>query len=186
MKKYILVLSCLFFFSTLGSAQIGVKAGVNLATQDYGGKQLFGFKPSSILGYVVGLNYKASVCSSLALRPGMEFSTKGSKEDRNGAISSINLSYLELPVDIMYNLSNFSFYTGPYVAFLLSDDRRSFSLSKEAESLDFGVNFGAEFTLGKIGIGAKYGLGLVDINANPFDSLYVKNRVGNVYIIYIL
>ena len=77
---------------------------------------------------------------------------------------------------------------GPYVGFGLygrswltlgnddeSDEINWGSEPGELKRLDFGLNFGAGVELGRVILGASYGLGLADIS--NFDSSSIKNRV---------
>ena len=101
--------------------RFGVRAGVNFQNitgkDDDGNKLDYALKP----GFHVGVNAEIPLTNQIFVQPGLLFSTKGAKSNDNGSSSSINLSYIELPVNFVYknNLGSGKLLVGigPYVGY---------------------------------------------------------------------
>ena len=185
MKKLILSLFVIAAFSATSFAQLNLKAGVNLANQSF---DYDGLSPetSSKVAFLVGANYAANLSESIALRPGIQFTLKGSKVDFGGDESSISFSYIEVPVDLVYKISDFSIHAGPYLGLLMSAKANDEDVKDDVTSTDFGLNFGLGYNIGKIGVGLNYGLGFSNLNNDETDDANVKNKVISVYVTYTL
>jgi len=182
MKKLILTLFVVAAYSATSFSQLNLKAGLNLANQTFeaGG---ISFEPSSKVGFLVGVNYAFSMAESISLRPGVQYSGKGSKIDILGTSSSASFNYIEVPVDFVYNTGDLSIHAGPYLGLLLSASSDGVDIKDDAKSTDFGINLGLGYNFGVIGVGANYGLGLSNINDDGTDGS-VKNKVISIYVTY--
>ena len=165
-------------------SQIGFRVGGNLAHQpaEFGGNSL---ERTSKLGFLVGVNYKLKLSESLALRPGIQFASKGYSIEVNGLEVEPNFNYLEVPVDVVFAYGNLGIHAGPYAAFLISAKALDLDLKEEVKSIDAGLNFGLGYTISSVSIGANYGLGLSNISNYKIVSS-VKNKVLSIYLTYTL
>lgn len=125
---------------------------------------------------------------TFSLQPGLGFSQKGSENSS----SSLGLNYLDLPLlmkvgflqgDVVPYLT-----AGPYVAFLVAAKLKTKPLSGETDvkelfnEIDCGLIGGVGLDIGisreiKIGLGANYGLGLLNILNRSISTSTQKNRI---------
>ena len=199
-----------------------VKGGVNFSNYAASeSKKANNINDKNLLGlnFGVAANYKLS--NSIALQTGLSFNQKGyinqfEIEDRNEINEDLGtttihkttqrVSYLELPINAIYNYKKVSLGLGPYLAyaikatsvFQMSKPVQGYSANHKFESdmkigndktsvvkpLEFGLNFlvDYEFKYG-ISIGANYGLGIT----NASKLIFVregKNRVFSVLVGY--
>ena len=184
---------------------IGLLAGVNY--QNLFGKDFFGDKLNGkgIIGFHAGVNVQIPIASEFFFQPGLLFSTKGSKIDDTDASSLINLSYIELPLNMVYksNLGNgfIMLGFGPYAGYALKGkvtydglDGRIVSDVKFKNSietgdpisqtylkaLDFGGNIFAGYEMSNgIFLQVNTQIGMVNIspndNQNPNSEVSIKN-----------
>jgi hypothetical protein len=102
--------------------------------------------------------------------------------------SRFKFGYINVPVMFQYMFKNgFRIQTGPQAGFLLKatrDDGNSESDIKDnINSFDFAWSFGLGYiTKSRLGIDARYNLGLSDLNKNP--ALKYQNRVFQVGLFY--
>ena len=198
MKLIKLSLIALFLLSaTFAYSQIGVRAGVNIATQEYDPD--FTEDQSSIIGLNFGLTYELPISPLLTIQPELHFLQKGTKEEfiEQGATieSEIFLNYLELGIMARFDLLEFGndagLYLGvtPHLGYGISGKYKfsgtiggvSFDEEEDVDfdddninRIDFGVGFGAGVHFGNIFIDARYNLGIADISDN--DDLTINNR----------
>ena len=185
MKKLILSLFVVAAFSATSFAQLSLKAGVNLADQSFESSG-FSADTKSKVGFLIGANYAVNLSESIALRPGIQFTLKGSKVDFGNDEGTLSFNYIEVPVDLVYKISDFSIHAGPYLGLLMSAKADDEDVKDDVTSTDFGLNFGLGYSIGKIGVGANYGLGLSNLNNDDTDDTNVKNKVISVYVTYTL
>src|SRR5690349_20257936 len=103
----------------------GLRAGVNF--QNINGKHYNGDKLSNglLTGYNIGANVEIPIATDFYLQPGVLYSTKGAKAERDylgqGVNAKTKLSYVEVPVNLLYKPALGSgkllLGFGPYVAF---------------------------------------------------------------------
>ena len=124
MKTKLLYLSALFIFATFTiQAQIGfgILGGVNF--QNLNGKNYAGdkLKYDMILGYHAGVNVQIPIAPEFYFQPGLLFSTKGAKFVEGSLTFTTKLSYVELPLNMVYKgkLGNGFVMVGfgPYLGF---------------------------------------------------------------------
>lgn len=180
--------------ATQANSQIkfGVKGGVNIATVSTNWQGDFAEdEPNlkSTFGYHIGAISDISFTDKLGFQPALLLSIKGAKEDETGYTDITRFTYLELPLNARYNVTeSFSVLAGPYLGYGLGGkntykedgeqeektdikfgsgeiDFDTFDSSEEihARALDFGINLGVGYTVSKIVIGANYGMGLSNI-----------------------
>lgn len=130
MKNKIFSLALIFLLSaSLALAQIparqrtafGVLGGINLQTLN--GKDFTGDKLENdmIIGYHAGLNIQIPIAPEFYFQPGVMFSTKGAKNETDLVTRTINLSYIEVPLNLVYKGLLGNGYVlvgfGPYVGY---------------------------------------------------------------------
>lgn len=187
MKKLLTLLVAICAFTFVSNAQFGLRGGLNLANQtfDVDGVSI---SPESTIGFQIGATYTSALNENIMLRPGLLLSTKGSKIEFLGEESTSTFTYLEIPVDFVYNTGMIGIHAGPYLGFLLAADNEGNDIKDEAESLDFGLNIGASYNFTeKIGLGLNYGLGLANLSKEDGDEApTINNRVFSLFVTYAL
>jgi len=205
MKKILLLLTLAAGFATAVNAQdkpisFGVKAGVafpNLTFSAGGTSISLDSKTTFYVGGIADIK----VSDIFSFQPGLTFMSKGTKSGEilfdgvsADANASINISYLELPVNLVANFDTgsgkFFVGAGPYAAYALSgngkvgdvkEDMPFGSNDGEFKRMDFGLNFLAGYGLTNgLNLHAGYGLGLGKILNENSANLATKNKVFSV------
>lgn len=127
-----LFLSAALMAATLGakaqfSVGIAPEAGVNLASMtnkfDFGsGEQ--SERSTTNVGVRAGVSFNLGIGEQLAIQPGIFYSQKGGKFDRDVAGAKYNdefrVNYIEVPVNVVYHTNNnqtgFFLFAGPHIA----------------------------------------------------------------------
>jgi hypothetical protein len=105
-----------------------VLGGVNMQTIN--GKNIAGSKLSNdlIIGFHVGAHAQIPIVPEFYFQPGLLFSTKGFKNTENNTTSTLNLSYIEVPLNLVYKgaLGNGFIFIGfgPYVGYGIMGKRK--------------------------------------------------------------
>lgn len=88
--------------SSRATMSFGILGGLSL--QNLNGKDLFGEKLDNDLipGYHAGVNLQIPVAPEFYFQPGFLFSVKGAKSTTGGTTTTTKLSYLELPLNVVY------------------------------------------------------------------------------------
>lgn len=130
MKTKISVLLIIFSFSATfafsqgniaSKTSFAVLGGVNM--QNLNGKDNAGnkLKNDMIIGYHAGVNLQLPIAHEFYFQPGLMFATKGAKNTIGSIESTYNLSYVELPLNLVYKAvvgnGYFMLGFGPYVAY---------------------------------------------------------------------
>jgi hypothetical protein len=127
--KLISIVTILLLSASLGFAQgadkaktsFGVLGGINF--QNMNGKDINGDKLENdmILGYHAGVNIQIPIAPQFYFQPGLLFSTKGAKSTYGSITGTTRLSYIEMPLNLVYKaqLGNgfFMLGFGPYLAY---------------------------------------------------------------------
>ena len=192
-------------------AQLGIKAGVNLANEIKSFSQAYiaaGFSSKNLTGYQIGLIYQAMPKKSgLGCEIGALLSQKGSTFSDSTNIANVikqgykELNYIEVPFNIRYRilLGFIGVYgiAGVYGAYALSGqtvDERTNSIQKEnyksfMDHVDYGYNLGGGLELfKKIQFGFNWSQGLKNTSNSttgmptPTNS---TNRVYNINLVYL-
>jgi len=90
----------------------------NLNGKDFNGDML---ENDMVIGYHAGVNIQIPIAPEFFFQPGLLFSTKGAKNTENNINVKYRLSYLELPLNVVYKGAIGSGYVmvgfGPYVGY---------------------------------------------------------------------
>ncbi len=167
---------------------LGVKGGVNLATQRFEGEE-DGPSLDPRIGVVAGVFANVPLLSWLHLQPEALFSMKGARLDVEGAASSVWLDYLELPVLARITRAGggtrrYFVVGGPAIGVRLrarirtdfGDSTEEINISDDVERLDLGVTAGGGVEIGSLVFDGRYTLGLKDIDKDKTDTVKVTNR----------
>jgi len=178
----------------------GLLGGVNF--QNLNGKDNSGdrLENDMIVGFHAGANVQIPIAPEFYFQPGLLFSTKGAKTSNDLVTATYNLSYLELPLNLVYKGLLGTGYVmvgfGPYVGYaimgnakyeggsLTYDDKIEFTNTVEAgdpltttyfRPLDVGGNIFAGYEMaGGIFFQLNTQLGLLKIN--PEDKRITDNK----------
>ncbi len=199
MKKVILTVMAVFAFGFVNAqkAEFGIKAGLNIANQNYSGEEAP--SPSSIIGFQVGGFVDIKIADKFSIQPELLYSTQGSKFnmliDYEGTEydteNTFKLAYINIPVMFKYYATEkFNLEVGPQIGFLTSSKIKvnvigqsvTQDLNDVFESVDFGLNLGAGFNFTKnISAGVRYNFGLSNAaNADDESNDKIKNSVFSI------
>lgn len=183
MKNFILLI--LVAFTVSANAQnLGIRAGVNLATQNFEDESV---DAGTIVGYQLGLNYEAKINEHIAIRPGVLYATKGSSQKFPDLDAELRFHYFEIPIDLVYDLGAFDIFAGPYIGYAfkavqnLGDESQDLDFEEDnIKKMDLGINFGANIDLNDhFYLGAYYSLGLSDITDDSDADLGSDESIKN-------
>ncbi|MEJ7737283.1 MAG: porin family protein [Chitinophagaceae bacterium] len=140
--------------SSTGSTSFGIRAGVNF--QNLNGKNSNGDKLENDLkpGFHVGVNADIPVATDFYIQPGVLFSTKGAKVPSTTNESKINLSYIEVPVNLLYKpafgTGRLLLGFGPYVGYAIGGK------VKPDNGNDFDIKFQNSVSLAELRTGGYF------------------------------
>ena len=187
--------------STAQETVFGLKGGANFSnlTLENNNDQ------NILTGFHVGGWVTMPLSAQFSIQPELLYSTKGTRwEMQESALSAdakVKLDYLEVPVNLVYNLArDVDFQVGPYVGLLLGAKAEA-SLTSGSGSVmvledmdksnfktaDFGLQGGMRFALKPLYLGFTYKLGLSEVadtgNARTFFG-DASNRSIQVFVGY--
>jgi hypothetical protein len=200
------------------SVSFGIKAGINFPSQSLSGYSLYGLSSGQpITGFNVGGMVDVGF-GNFSIQPGLFYSTKGTEIQShpnpyigNGPSTYIvptatyNLKYIELPVNLIYNIPVSSAIripigVGPYIGYGISANTNT-AYAKIADSFDDSSSSGAHYKNPDIGVNflggievqkkflidVQYSLGLTNIsgNNNEYPASDIKNRVFSISVGYL-
>jgi hypothetical protein len=181
--------------STPASAQIpglGVKGGVNFATQHNAGDDDSGPGLKSLAGIVAGVFATLPVASWLEVQPEALYSRKGARAELEGISSDLQIDYLEVPVLARFSRrgSGRGYYVagGPSFAFQLRARTRTdfgtateeIDIGEEVERFDLGLSIGGGIEVRSLVIDGRYTHGFKDIDKDTSDDVQVTNRAVSI------
>lgn len=177
--------------STVAFAQhvpkFGLKAGANFANWSSDNDDV---EYDLRTGFHVGGLAHIHLAPEWALQPELQYSQQGTKTDLgNLGEFTWKVDYINIPVMVQYMFNNgFRLEAGPQLGFLLSakqedDNDHEVDIDDEFKKIDVALGFGVNYlTYSGFGIGARYNLGLTDINEERTNE--IKNRVLQVSLFY--
>lgn len=166
---------------------LGVKAGINLASQRTGDD---GEDPGlkSLRGLVAGVFATLPVTSWLELQPEALYSVKGSSFEESGIRADVLLDYLEVPVLARFSMGGggLAYYVagGPFAGFRLRARTRTkfdtateiIDIDEQVERLDYGLAAGGGVEFGSLVVDGRYTHGMKDVDKDTSDRVKVTNR----------
>ncbi len=187
--KLLVLVSAAFLLSTGAFAQglhLGLKGGVNIFKVD--GKS---FNNEFKFGYNLGAFAELNFNSQWGLQPELLWNQTNYRTGNDfnavypGGVNDVKgkLNYLSIPVLLSYRpVKLLSIQAGPQFGILLNQDKNLLQNGKEAfRKGDFSLLAGAQLNLLKFKAGARYVIGLNDIN-DVGNSNKWKNQGFQVYI----
>ena len=172
---------------------LGVKGGVNLATQHTSGEDSGdGDGLTSFPALVAGVFMTFPLASWIEFQPEALYSVKGSRFEGSGFTSTALVDYLEVPMlaRVSRRGGTLGFYVagGPYVAFRLrARTRTTFSgateeldIGEETEALDFGLSIGGGVEWRRLVFDGRYLYGLQNVVKDQSDDLKITNRAISI------
>jgi hypothetical protein len=192
-KRSLALLAIALTLTTFSFAQkkttgfhLGVKAGANIFKVDG-----TSFKDEFKFGYNVGAFAEIPLGPKWALQPELMWNQTNYRTGNNfddlypGGKSDVEgkLNYISLPILLTYKpVKILSLQAGPQFGVLASQDKDLLGETKEAfKSGDFSLLGGAQVNLGSLRVGARYVVGLSNIN-DIDDKEKWKNQGFQVYV----
>ncbi len=196
-----LLVAVSLFWSTGLFAQLGIKAGVNMANEITSFSQQAiadGFSSKNLTGYQIGLVYQLMPKKSgLGVEIGALISQKGSTFSDTITVTDFikqgykELNYLEVPLNLRYRLKlgfvGIYAFGGVYGGYMLSskvgdetnNTTQQQSLGTFSDRMDYGYDLGAGLELfSKIQFGASWSQGLKN-TASATTGLPTPSNVNN-------
>ncbi len=207
-------LSMHIFAQDQSNFKFGLKAGVNLN----GAKIKFTYEGADIVSKtIISFQFAGyadyAISPSISIQSGLALNGKGGKIEYVSTFSgltlkgdsTINIMYLEIPLNIVYKINNIYVGAGPYFAYALSGKTK---YSREIPGLynedgtgkvefgdddyltqlkrsDYGINFLLGYQLESgLNLTAGYALGLRNLVPNPPEDYRVKNSTISLSIGY--
>lgn len=174
-------------------ASVGLKGGLNFASLSSSDKDA---DNTNRTGFHAGLFAHIPIAPEFAVQPEVVYSTQGTKYpvDLAGGTTekhNLALNYINIPVMLQAMVGGgFFAEAGPQIGFLTKatdkvGDIESGAVSKnDFKSTDLALGFGLGYSgLSGLGIGARYNLGLTDINNSGLSS-NLKNNVLQIGLTY--
>jgi hypothetical protein len=172
---------------------LGVKGGVNLATQNISGEGAGDDDGlTSFPALVAGVFMTFPLASWLELQPEVLYSVKGSRFEGSGFKSTALIDYLEVPMlaRVSRRGGGLGFYAagGPYAAFRLrARTRTTFSgateeidIGDDTEAFDYGLSIGGGVEWRRLVFDGRYLYGLQEVDKDQSDSLKITNRAISI------
>ncbi|WP_456312054.1 porin family protein [Pseudomonas shirazensis] len=181
MKKILLVaVITVLGFATVNAQGIkfGAKGGLNFASVSGDNTE----NTDVVTSFNFGVVSEIPISDTFSFQPELMYSGQGYSFNDN----TIALSYLNIPLMGKYYVTKgFSVEAGPQVGFLLAAKNEKTDVKDLFNTFDFGVNFGLGYKLDNgLNFGARYNLGLSDINNVENSSGKNKNSVFQISVGY--
>src|SRR5689334_16400374 len=104
--KFLLIAFTASMFSLGVKAQdkttFGVRAGINFTNLNGKNDQGNDLNNKIKTGFNIGVNAEVPIAPDFYVQPGLLFTTKGAKNTILGADYKVNISYLEIPINLLY------------------------------------------------------------------------------------
>ena len=180
-KNFLVAVIAVVGFSNVNAQKIkfGVKGGFNLASVS--GKNTT--SKEVVTSFNLGFLAEIPVSTKFSFQPELMYSGQGySFNDQ-----TIALSYLNVPLMGKYYVAKgLSAEAGPQIGFLFSAKNEDINVKDYFKNVDFGVNFGLGYKLDNgLNFGARYNMGLTDINNVKDSSGTIKNSVFQFSVGYV-
>jgi len=169
------------------NADFGLKGGLNLATWSNNNS---GVGYQNRAGFNAGLFAQVHVSPQLAIQPEVVYSSQGTKYTVANQEHNLALNYVNIPVMIQAMVGRgFLAEAGPQLGFLTSTNDKvngvetGFFNTSDFKKTDVALGFGLGYSgMSGVGIGARYNLGLTNINNTGSNS--IKNNVLQIDLTY--
>ena len=174
-----------------GDTKFGLVAGMNMA--NLSGEDI---ETDMKMGINGGVTAAFSLTDVMTLETGALYSRKRTQDENSSIKTSMDLSYIEIPLNIAYSVSNqISLMAGPYIGLLMSANSKQsgeflgetidveLDIKDDITNMDFGINIGSSFSVNEsISVGAGYQLGLANIGSDDdLDATHTNIHIGMSY-----
>ena len=191
MKRLFTILSVIMLTFSVSAQEFGVQAGMNMA--NLSGEDM---ETDMKMGIFGGVTAAFSLTDVMTLETGALYSEKGAQDEESGIKTSLAYSYIEIPLNIAYSVSDqISLMAGPYVGLIMSANSKMSGeflgqtideeedIKEDIANMDFGINIGASFSINEsISVGVGYQLGLADIGSEgDVDATHSNIHIGMSY-----
>jgi opacity protein-like surface antigen len=185
MKKLFTILTLVALTTTVSfaQAQFAATGGLNMANVS-GEDDL---DADMKIGIHVGVSASFELSDAMTLKTGALYSMKGAQLDMGGETIKFNLSYIEIPANFSFAVSDqMSLMAGPYIGLLMDATMTYDGESEDLEDMagmDFGINIGAGFAVTEvISINAGYQMGLTSLDEDgDGDAKNTNIHIGMTY-----
>ncbi len=165
--------------------KFGAKAGLNIA--NISNAEIEGVKLDSRIAYHLGAMAEIKWTDEFAVQPELLYSAQGASKEKEGVTATVKVDYINIPVMAKYFvMDGLSLEAGPQLGILttakLTIEGEGIDESEDAKdkisSIDFGLDFGASYTLDfGLNLGIRYNLGLTDLAKERERGDAIKNGV---------
>lgn len=203
MKKIIAIsiLACFTLIAVNAQAQVKFGPQVSLNISDMMMKTpQYKFSTKNVVKYSVGIISELNISNHFLVQPGLIYSVKGTKYLFLNQTNKLEPSYLEIPVNFMYQFdvkpAKLDVFAGPYFAYGIGGKvtynggnstkiNYGTGTNDNLRRFDYGLNFGIGIDVINLELKAQYGLGLA--NLSPVSSNTIKMaRVISISLSYLL
>ena len=148
----------------------GIKAGVNLANLKLTDQP--DVSTDMRINFHAGIFYNVPFSSSFSVQPEILFSAEGANTESSTSENKIVLNYVQIPVMLQFNTSSgFFLEAGPFLGIMAkgretittSAAESKLDLKKQIKKTNVGAAGGLGFKMKKLGIYARYNLGLTNL-----------------------
>ena len=199
MKNYSILILISFFLVTFISSstsqvRLGLKAGLNLSSQNYDN---FGFEPDTKLlpGIMFGGIVEFGLGEKFSLGTGLQYHGKGAKISNGTDEVKYTINSLQIPLQIQFHSNGFFGAVGPYLGFAIggkltdSGDTEDLNFGSSEDDdfsqSDYGINIEAGYEFGankNLRATAFYSLGLANVLPKDVQDLLDNESVNNTVI----
>ena len=114
-KNFTILCTMLLSLGVFAQAQFGATAGLNMA--NVVGEDM---ETDMKMGMHVGVSAAFELSDAMTLKTGALYSTKVTEDSEDGIKVSMNLSYIEIPLNLSFAISDqMSLMVGPYIGLLM-------------------------------------------------------------------
>ena len=204
MRLLVVIIALTTTFESFAQIKFGVKGGLNYANMlDKNNNRTYSDDYQAKIGFNLGVTAEYSISEKFAIEPGLLFSTKGYKLENSGITGSVNLNYLEVPINAIYKIefsnAKILIIAGPYLGYAVSGKMKASEpvlgvnedskeqkvvIGTDIKPLDFGLNIGAGVEIKDITVSLQYGYGLANLSIHSESETELKNRVLGISIGY--
>ncbi|RPD44449.1 PorT family protein [Paracnuella aquatica] len=187
-----------------GQSYSGLKAGINYANQLAVAKPANTFDNKPIVGVQAGVFFKNALTQKWTLAAEANFSIIGASyrflelvkpNDQSSNLFRIirctkQVAYLELPLMMQYNCTNFYFGAGPAAALKLYSTPDEQEFPPSYKTIDVSANAIAGYKLSKkMDVNVRYSYGLINTlkdrsNFGILQEVRINNRFANISLLY--
>ncbi|WP_010421878.1 porin family protein [Anaerophaga thermohalophila] len=193
--------------ASFAQAKFGVKAGLNIASLSGDDAEDLDSRLAPFFGGFVNISFS----DKLSFQPELLYSMKGAKYSDSGSESiggitynyeeesKVKLNYLDIPLMLKINLgSGFNLQAGPQIGLLLSaeeefeytasggdmneSESETTDIKDDLKGMNFGLNVGAGYDFGSLGVDIRYSLGLSNIA--DYDDGDLKSNAFQIGVSY--